>query len=453
MTPRQLLQILAARWKLVLTCVFLTVAITAIITLRSPEIYVAEASVLIDFEENVPYGDLNAQAQLANSYMITQLKIMESRRVARKVVEDLNLAEDPVFQDKYMEATGGKGSIQDWLADWLLRKLKVELSRTSRVVFIYFASSDPRFAADAANAFAQAYIDTKLELNIQPARQSVAWFKEQLDPLRRDVEATQARLTAYQQQNRIVATDERLDIETARLQALSSQLVKTQTETQEAENLEKQMKEMQDNHRSRETLPEISGNNYIQNIKGEMLRKEGELAELSDQLGENHPQYKRALAEVRSLRNKLYKEITVVSSGIENKAKLARESERAIEDSLAKQKIKVLELKRQRDDISVLVRGVENAQRSYDDVLMRANQASLESQINQTNVILFNEAIEPLRPSSPKVKQNLAVAVIAGMFLGLALALLFEMSDRRVRSEEDLAKILGLPVLGALGKA
>ncbi len=453
MILRQLLQILGGRWKLVLTCVFLTVATAGIITLRAPEIYVAEASIVIDFEETVPYGELNAQAQLSNSYMITQLKIIESRRVARKVVEELNLAGDPVLKDRFMEATGGKGTIKDWLADWLLRKLKVELSRTSRVVLIQFESSDVRFAADTANAFAQAYIDTKLELNLQPARQSMAWFKEQQEPLRLDVEAAQARLTAYQQQNRIIATDERMDIETARLQALSNQLVKAQIEAQEAVSLEKQMNEMQANHRSRQTLQEISGNNFIQSIKGEMLRKEGELAELSDQLGENHPQYKRALAEVRSLRNKLYSEITVVSSGIENKAKLALESERAIEDALAKQKIKVLELKRQRDDISGLVRGVENAQRSYDDVLMRSNLASMESQINQTNVILFSEAVVPYKSSSPNVKQNLAVAVIAGVLLGVAMAFLFEMSDRRVRSEEDLVKVLGLPVLGALGKA
>ena len=110
----------------------------------------------------------------------------------------------------------------------------------------------------------------------------------------------------------------------------------------------------------------------------------------------------------------------------------------------------MLELKQQRDELSVLQREVESAQRAFDMVTQRLTQSSLESQVSQTNVVLLNPAAEPIQPSSPKILLNLVLAVFLGSMLGVGAALLMEMADRRVRAAEDIAEFAGLAVLGII---
>ncbi|MEQ6341602.1 MAG: chain length determinant protein EpsF [Gammaproteobacteria bacterium] len=453
MSFQQFLQILRARYRLILFTLLITVGATAAVTYYLPNQYTASAVLVVDFKEPVTDGmSSSLPLQLSPSYMATQLDILRSRKVALKVIDTLKLVDAPVVRDQFLEATEGKGSIRDWLADALLKKLEVEPSRESRLMTVNYESTDPRFAAALANAFAQAYIDTTLELSVEPARKSAEWFDKQQAGLRTRVEEAQRKLSAYQQIKSITATDERLDVETARLAELTSQMVLAQAQTYDSESRQRQMEEMLAKGASMETLPEVLANGFIQSLKGELLRQEAKLAELSEQLGANHPQYQRAVAEVKNLREKLTKEMTSITSGIRNNTKLAHSREESIRASVAAQKAKVLQFKQSRDEIPTLIREVESAQRSYDAALERFNQSTLQSRVNQTNVVLLNPAVEAVKPSSPKVLLNLALSVFLGTMLGLGMALLFEMLDRRVRTGQDLTEALGFPVLGILEK-
>src|SRR5882757_3449372 len=89
-----------------------------------------------------------------------------------------------------------------------------------------FSSPDPRLSARIADAFAKAYIDTMLELRVEPTRQAAAWYDEQLKSLRANLEDAQAKLTNYLQREGIVSADERRDVDSTRRGALSDQVVK-----------------------------------------------------------------------------------------------------------------------------------------------------------------------------------------------------------------------------------
>ena len=111
-----------------------------------------------------------------------------------------------------------------WLAELLKQKLDVKPSRESNVINIEFSGTDPGFAAAVANAFAQAYIDITLNSKSTPARQYATWFEDQTKIVREKLEKAQAALSAYQQKSGIIATDERLDHEIAKLNELSTRL-------------------------------------------------------------------------------------------------------------------------------------------------------------------------------------------------------------------------------------
>src|SRR6202040_76023 len=122
------------------------------------------------------------------------------------------------------EEEGNGSSKEDRLVEGLLKKLKVETSQ-SNVIEVSFSSSDPRFAMQVANAFAKAYVDTMLELRVEPAREAAAWFDEQLKGLRANLEDAQVKLTDNHQRQKIVSADERLDVENSRLATLSDEVV------------------------------------------------------------------------------------------------------------------------------------------------------------------------------------------------------------------------------------
>ena len=105
---------------------------------------------------------------LAPSYMATQVDVIQSDRVARRVVRNLKLADNPQVRADWLEATGGQGDIEAWIAGRFSSNMDVRPSRESNVISVSYRAPDPGFAAALANAFVQAYIDTALELKVDP---------------------------------------------------------------------------------------------------------------------------------------------------------------------------------------------------------------------------------------------------------------------------------------------
>jgi uncharacterized protein involved in exopolysaccharide biosynthesis len=131
-------------------------------------------------------------------------------------------------------------------------------------------------------------------------------------------------------------------------------------------------------------------------------------------------------------------------------ADINRRRESELRASLESQRAKVLRLKAVRDEAAVLQRDVESAQRALDAITQRLTQTSIESQTTSSNVYMLAQATPPMSHSSPNVLRNALIATLGGTLLGLAVCLLWELLDRRVRSVEDAIAVAGLPVLGVM---
>jgi succinoglycan biosynthesis transport protein ExoP len=134
-----------------------------------------------------------------------------------------------------------------------------------------------------------------------------------------------------------------------------------------------------------------------------------------------------------------------------NNARILQQHESEIRAALAAQKSKVLTLNRSRDDMGILNKEVENAQLAYQAAAQRYSQVQLQGQSTQSDVAILNPATVPTFPSGPKIRFYTMASLILGAMLGLGLALLVEMLDRRVRSADDLTRLLHVPVLGEIG--
>ena len=207
------------------------------------------------------------------------------------------------------------------------------------------------------NKFAEAYIATNLEMITDPARKSKVWFDDQLKSLRKRLEEAQSRLTAYQQQERVVSTDERLDTETARLQNLSNQLVSAQEATRNAVTERQKLQEVLASGVPLTTFEPVFNNPVVQTIKAKIRDLEGTLVNSSNSLGANHPKIKKLKSELYAARQRLDAEIKTITDGINNAAELSRERERDLENSLEAQKQLVLDLKNEHNSDSCSAAG------------------------------------------------------------------------------------------------
>ncbi|WP_157268364.1 chain length determinant protein EpsF [Azohydromonas aeria] len=443
MSIAQFLAILAARWKVLLLVLATTVAATLGISLMLPKSYTASASVLVQVASPDPIVGMSLASQLVPQVMTSQVEIIYSDRVAQKAARLLRLNENADLRNQWQLVTQGVGSYEAWLGDVLQNNLQV-VQGQSNIITVNYKSPDRKLAAATANAFVQAYLDTALELRVDPARQSSAFFDERSKVLRQQLEQAQTALSKYQRDNGIVATDERIDIETARLNELSSQLVGMQALAVESSSRQAAARSASDR------VQDVLNNGLVTSLRADASRQEARLNELSARLGDAHPAVQEAKANLATMRRRVDDEVARVASGVTVSSNINRAREAEIRAAVETQRERVLKLKAQRDGMASLLRDVDNAQKSYDTVMARFNTTSIESQATMTNLVQFQRANEPVEPSSPNVLLNTIVAFFGGTLLAVAAALGLEFMNRRVRSPSDVLQLADVPVIGIL---
>lgn len=416
------------------------VLLALVVSLVLPRQYLASAEVVVEPRGGDQLASQPGSSGTTPGFLATQADIIASERVGARAVAALKLAADPRWAGRWQKASSGQGDANRWIAGRLKKNVKVSPSHESNVLTLTVTADDPRFAADYANALARAYLETDLELRVEPARQSAVWFDEHTRQLRGELEGAQARLAEFQRANGLVG-DDKLDLESARLAELSTQLTAAQAQTSEASSRQRQGGGMND----------VTASPLIQALKVDLARQEAKLIELAGYLGENHPQYQRVKGEVDSLRARLRAESGQVAAVVGTNSRINQAREGDIRARLDAQKQRVLELKRQRDEMGVLLREVDSAQKAYDLVLARLTQTSLESKSRQGNVALLSSAVAPTEAASPRPLLNLGLALVIGGLLGVAVAIVRELFDRRIRGADDLAEALGAPVLAEIG--
>lgn len=445
MSFQVLLQVLKSRW--IAFCVSAAIVLGAVAGYTffiAPTQYTAEASLVVDPKVDPISGGVLA-GMASPSYLMTQVDIIQSSRVAMKVVNSLKLTEYAELRDQWVARTKGKGGdFEAFLADMLRSSLEVRPSRGSNVINVSYTGSDPRFVETVLNAFIRAFIETTLELRTAPARDYSRFFDTNAKSMRDNLEAAQAKLSAFQQKTGLVVSDERLDVETQRLNELNAQLVAVQAAAADTQSRDAQAQAQGDR------MLDVMSNPMVASLRSEIARQEGQLEQIGSRLGESHPAVRELKAGIADNRARMEAEVKRAQSsvGISHQVNQSRVAQ--ARTALEEQRAKVLKLREVRDQAAVLTRDVENAQRAYDGVLARLNMSNLESQTNQSSVAPLERATAPNQPSSPRKFLNLLLGTAVALVVGLVVVGVREARDRRVRDVSDFELVLNLPVVGEL---
>jgi protein tyrosine kinase modulator len=437
MSMLQFFSILRARRGLAAFILLVTMALALAWVLLRPHSYTARAPVLVDMRTD-PVGGAQVQGMTQPTFLSTQIDIVKSDRVAQRVLKLLPADQPPL--KAWREEAAKKSNPQAWMTRQIQEKLDVKPARESNIVSIAWTGRTPAEAATVANAFAEAYVETAVEIQSDPAKKYADWFEGQVKQAHDRLEKAQARLSDFQQKSGILTADEHGDsFETTRLKDLQAQLLALQGRGSRGGGGE--------NSAAANESP------LVNNMRVEVAKLESKVQEASATLGSAHPRMKQMQAELATMRARLASEAGRVGSVANSSAAANRARQRELEQALAEQKGRMLSMNKQRGELSVLQREVDSAQKAYETVSASASQSRLQSLSTQTNVMRLASAVEPLDHTGPTGIQALLVAGAAGTLLAIAIVLLLELVNRRVRSVEDLSMVTQLPILASVPAA
>ncbi len=435
-----LIAALRTRWRLELFVLVAVFALVVIWTALSPRNYVASSSLLFDEPSVDPVqGTQTTSQDSVGGLLSTQSDVITSVAVAGNVVSSLGLATPDVVA-RWQAATGGTGDVNSWYGRQLSRKLIITPDKGSRVLTLQYASTDPKFAALMANAFAASYLDTRLKLRTDPARTYSRWFQDRTREVRENLQKAQARLTAFKRETGIVDTGT-TDAEVARLGELSNQLTS-------AEAAAAALNARAGSNPAESTDVQSSG--LVQGLRSQIAAKAAQVSQMSTSLGPNHPDMLAIKAELAELRSKLAGEIGTTTRSIRIASNAASSTEGELRQKLNAQRGRMLSLSADNAQLDVLQRDVDTAKAAYDAVAARLQTMRLQSVAPETNVRQLDSASPPLLPYSPNVALRLLLGGALGMVLAAGAALGLEIWRPRVRTASGVTDISGVPVLATV---
>ncbi len=453
------------RW--IVIAFFLVVLIaTAVGTFTMKPIYRGTATLQINKEnpQIVDFKEIFAVNTMDMDYYQTQYKLLESRTLARRVIQTLKLSEHPEFQPKpgtpfqqwksnlLASLSGFFGSPdqeasengrEGFLTSRFLTKLKIEPIRNSRLVKIHFDSNSPQLSTQVSNSLAAAYIQQNLEARFVSTEQAKVWLTKQLEDLKAKVERADEDLQEFGSKHDIISLDEKENVTMQRLTELNETLTKA-----EAERMAKEALYKQTGDRNFDSFPSILENKLIQDLKQTYIQLEAQYMKLSETFKPEYPEMVRLKNQMESLQKRLNGEIGKMILGIKSDYESSLRKEALLRQAFQQQKVKALEMKEKAIQYNILKREADTNRDLYKGLLLRMKEAGVSAGITASNIQIVDQAELPARPYKPNKRLNLLLAAVVGLFLGVGLAFFFEYLDNTIKTPEDLEQWTRLPSFG-----
>jgi polysaccharide biosynthesis transport protein len=346
-------------------------------------------------------------------------------------------------------ATAAETRAQSGRIDQFVGGLSIVPVRNSRMVEIRYTSSDPEFAAQAANAVAKAYIQQNMEFRFNASKDATDWLSSRLAEQRRALEGSESALQNYKERNGAVSVADNAssNIVVQRLTDLNGALTKAKTDRINKEAQYNQLKSAEGSG-ALDAYPAVLTNEYIQKLKSELADAQRLQASLSQKYGERHSEMIKAVNAVQAADAKLRAELSKVVESVKSEYQSALSQERSLQEALNSQKGEALSLNRKGIEFGVLQREAESNKQIYESLLQRTKETGISSELRATNVRVVDAAETPRGPISPNIQRDLTMAFGGALVLAIGLAFLIERLDSRIRTPQEAKAYLGLPFLG-----
>jgi len=449
LSSKQLASMISARRGTIFKTLMATMAVTIVVTLLLPKTYMASSDVFLDYKGNDPINGRLFSPMMDESYMQTQLDMIKSQAVAEKVIDALDLERTAAYRESVERQ--GEARAHSQLVKRINDQTLVVTRRSSRVIEVEYAAGAPEQARDLANAVVRAYIDLNQQISSASARARREQYNAQLEHLRKEADSIQEKLTKYQQDVGILDPNERNDLQSRQLGDLMTSLITVQNQQQEAQARKNATDSLVRGGLRIDELPEVAQRPNINDLKSKLSDVNKRLSDIQDVLGPRHPKTLALIGERDDIAARISREARSSLDAQQIDARRLAMQEEALRKEVDTQRAKLLEQKKHRDTITSYQRQLDSVERVYNTALAKYDEILMASNINTFDLAVLRVAEVPSSHSKPLLLQNIAASILVGLALGLCLALLYELGQRRVRCEDDLVRGIHLPLIGHIG--
>jgi len=462
--------ILKRRW-VVLSCLIVVFATVAIGTLKEKPVYEGRVLLEIDpqppsvvnFKEVVSVDPINI-----DDYLETQYKILKSRTLAERVVQDLQLYRLPEFyrarllfgliQSNPKVLPSGSDPNPDPNADYYRNSIRhvqefVDISpvRRSNLVQVSFDSYSPDTAAQVANKLAQDYIDQNLQVKWDETLRASKWLQGRLVGLKGQLEKSEDALQAYASAHGILYLDtsknSQESLASAQMSELMQEYGKAQADLFQQEGLYSLVKEGKV-----EDLPGVLNNGLVQALEEKLADDEQQYAMITSWVKPDYPRARQYQREIKALQREVDRNKNAVIQNIVQKYKSAQQRVKYLQRAIDDQKRTMTALNAKLVQYNILKRQVNSNRELYKGLLQRMKEAQVSAGLNSSNIRIVDTAVVPKGPVKPRVPLNLGLGLILGLGLGVGLAFFQEYLDKTLKTADDVERLVRLPSLGILPK-
>lgn len=436
------------KWVILATLLVL-VTIVTIGTVMTRPVYRAEVKIEIGKEtERVLAGQRIMEVETANVfnplYLQTQVDILNSRDLSRRVIQRMNLIENDEFKPKENEVLSDNER-EVRMVNAFERRFGVAIGRQSRVVTVSFDAYNPKLAAEVANAMAAEYITWSMESRLQGVGTTKDFLSKRVQDAEAQLRKSEIDYQQYLTDNRIISLDDKGNITVQRAEELNRQLVEVQNERRTAEALFYRSKEV-----PADELPPVLGDPTVQALTRELSRQKQELANLSAKYQPGYPLVKQTQEQVRQLESQLGEAKFKIVKNIETQYQVSRKREEDLKAALGQSKGEAVQQNRQATELNLLKQRVDTDRKNYEDLLQRLRQAEVESDFRPSNIRIVQSAEIPIAPVKPNRVLNIGLSLLIGLALGVGLAFFLEYLNNTINNAEDVERVTQLPSLGAI---
>lgn len=433
------------------------------LTLLATPIYRASSTLQIE-RETLKIMDVEGltptESPMDRDFYQTQYELLQSRSLARRVIQDLRLVEHPQFEKVVdsartsLAATAAKAAaptqplLERALVEPVLAALSIEPVRNSRLVRVNFDSPDPELAARVANAYADAFIASNLERRFDASSYARKYLEERLAQLKGRLADSEKALIDFATQEQLVSVGEKdASLDAQNLADLNSSLAQAQSARIRAEATWRQA-----SAGNGLGLPQVVASPLIQKLRESRAEIAAEYQQKLRTFKPDYPDMRSLAGQLAEVDRQIATEVDNIRSAIRAEYAAARQHEVLLEARLASLRHDVLDVQARSIQYNILKREAETNRELYDGLLQRYKEIGVVGNVGANNISVIDRADVPDKRHSPRIPLNLAVGLLLGGMAGVLAAFLLHHLDRTIHTPQALAALVPLPVLGAIPK-
>ncbi|WP_338570572.1 polysaccharide biosynthesis tyrosine autokinase [Pseudomonas canadensis] len=470
------------KWS-ILSLMLVVMMVAALSVFVITPLYRAAATLLIEQKKAnvVSIEQIYGLEGSGNEYLQTQFELLKSRVLAERVVRELDLVHHPEFDPRQQpeplidvkgmlahfdinklipgtlpeeigessETTEAK--IFDQVTRAFMERVSIAPLGKSQLVKVQVDMTDPRVAAQAANAVANGFIEGQLEATMEMSMTATNWMNSRLGELQTKLKTAEDRLQAYREAENLVDVRGVSTISAAELATTGDRMIDARRQRAEAESQYRQVQAMgKTGWEKLATIPAVLGHPLIQQFKAEEARARAKVDELSKRYGTRHPAMEAARSDLSAASGSLRGQVEQIVAGIERNYQLAVANERSLQASFNANKSEIQNISRKEFQLRELQREVDSNRALYDTFMTRLKETAATSDLDSANARVVDEAAVPTLPIKPKKSLIVVLAGLLALMTGIVITLLLDMLNNTFKGTEEIESKLNLPVLGIL---